>query len=88
VSAIPSHSTASAGGAALALGTSDPAQKGRLIEIRDNLTACIAEAEREGWLGETEGLKISLAGANDKLAQLDRRSPATTVDLGMPSRQR
>jgi hypothetical protein len=55
----------------------------------DNLIDRIAEADREGWLGEVEGLNISLAGANDKLAQLDRRSPTTTtVDLGMPSRQR
>ena len=52
----------------------DPAQRARIAEIRDNLTARIAEAEREGWLGEVEGLKISLAGAEDKLAQIDRRS--------------
>ncbi len=52
----------------------DPAQRHRIAEIRDNLTARIAEAEREGWLGEIEGLKISLAGASDKLAQIDRRS--------------
>jgi hypothetical protein len=46
----------------------------------------IAEAEREGWLGEIEGLKISLAGANEKLAQIDRRSqPATFVPLGIPT---
>ena len=63
----------------------DPAQRHRLAEIRDNLIARIAEAEREGWLGEVEGLKISLAGANDKLAQIDRRSqPTAAVDLGMP----
>ncbi|MEU9213957.1 hypothetical protein AB0D27_40215 [Streptomyces sp. NPDC048415] len=47
----------------------------------------IAEAEREGWLGEVEGLHGSLAGAQDKLAQLDaeeaRRS--TAVSLGMPT---
>jgi hypothetical protein len=36
--------------------------------------ARIAEAEREGWLGEIEGLKVSLAGAADKLAQIDRRT--------------
>jgi hypothetical protein len=65
----------------------DPAQRTRIVEIRDNLIDRIAEADREGWLGEVEGLNISLAGANDKLAQLDRRSP-TTLDLGMPSRQR
>ena len=51
----------------------DPAQRHRLTEIRDNLTARIAEAEREGWLGEVEGLQVSLAGADDKLAQIDRR---------------
>ena len=62
----------------------DPAQKERLTEIRDNLTARIAEAEREGWLGEMEGLKISLAGADDKLTQITRRAIAT-ADLGIPS---
>jgi hypothetical protein len=63
----------------------DPAQRPRIIEIRDNLIARITEAEREGWLGEAEGLAISLAGANDKLAQIDRRSPSAAVDLAMPS---
>ena len=39
--------------------------------------------EREGWPGEAEGLKISLAGAEDKLAQVGRRSSSAT-DLGIP----
>lgn len=65
----------------------DPAQRPRLEEIRDNLTDRIAEAEREGWLGEAEGLKISLAGAEDKLAQMNRRSPPTS-NLGMPTLSR
>jgi hypothetical protein len=52
----------------------DPAQRVRLVEIRDNLMARIAEAQREGWSGEVEGLSISLAGAQDKLDQIDRRS--------------
>jgi hypothetical protein len=52
----------------------DPAQRHRIAEIRDNLTARIIEAEREGWLGEIEGLKIGLAGAGDKLAQIGRRT--------------
>jgi hypothetical protein len=48
-------------------------------------TARIAEAEREGWLGEVEGLKISLAGAEDKLAQIGRRLQAGDPgSLGMP----
>jgi len=62
----------------------DPAQRQRIAEIRANLIARIAEAEREGWLGEIEGLQISLAGANDKLAQIDRRPPGP-VDLGIPA---
>ena len=63
----------------------DPAQRHRIAGIRGNLTARIAEAEREGWPGEIEGLKISLAGADDKLAQIDRRSQApAAVTLGMP----
>lgn len=64
----------------------DPDQRPRLVMIRDNLTARIAEAEREGWLGEVEGLQISLAGADDKLAQIDRRPhPSTNADLGLPT---
>jgi integrase len=63
----------------------DPAQRARIAEIRDNLTARIAEAEREGWAGEAEGLKISLAGAEDKLAQIDRRSRNHPVALGLPA---
>jgi hypothetical protein len=62
----------------------DLAQRTRITEIRDNLIARIAEAEQQGWLGETEGLKISLAGAEDKLAQIDRH-PHRTTDLGMPA---
>ena len=53
----------------------DPDQRSRLADIRDNLTARIAEAEREGWLGEAEGLRVSLAAARDKLAQLDEADP-------------
>jgi hypothetical protein len=51
----------------------DPEQAPRLTEIRDNLTARIDEAEREGWLGEIDGLEISLAGANKKLSQMEHR---------------
>ncbi|MER7338580.1 hypothetical protein ABT403_12070 [Streptomyces sp. NPDC000075] len=65
----------------------DPAQRERLVEIRDNLIARIAEAEREGWLGEGDGLQVSLAGAQDKLTRLDTEATrrTTTVSLGMPT---
>jgi len=67
----------------------DPEQRPRLIQIRDNLIDRIAEAEREGWYGEVEGLHVSLAGANDKINQIDQRSahPAP-VNLGLPSSSR
>ncbi|WP_243983196.1 site-specific integrase [Streptomyces sp. NEAU-YJ-81] len=64
----------------------DPSQRARLAEIRDNLIARIAEAETEGWLGEVEGLQVSLAGAEEKLRQLDRgHGQHTAVDLGIPT---
>lgn len=64
----------------------DPAQRFRLVEIRDNLHARIAEAEREGWLGEIEGLQVSLAGADDKIRQLDQHpTNPTIVGLGIPT---
>jgi hypothetical protein len=64
-----------------------PAQRSRLEEIRDNPQVRIAEAVREGWLGEVEGLQVSLAGAQDKLDQIDAtvRRNATATQLGMPS---
>jgi hypothetical protein len=63
----------------------DPAQRARIAEIRGNLTARTTEAERQGWPGEAEGLKTSLAGAEDKLAQIDRRTRPAAVNPGMPA---
>jgi hypothetical protein len=63
----------------------DPAQRFRLLEIRDNLEARIIEAKREGWLGEVEGLQVSLTGAKDKIAQIDAMLQRETTALGMPS---
>ena len=63
-----------------------PAQRALVTEIHDNLLARIAKAEREGWVGEVEGLKISLAGAHQKLRQLDEMDRrVTTVDLSVPA---
>jgi len=55
------------------------AQRPRLEEIRVNLAARNAEAKREGWKGETEGLKVSLATADAKLAQLELSPSAAQV---------
>jgi hypothetical protein len=62
--------------------------KSRLTEIHDNLLARIEEAHREGWAGEAEGLKVSLAAARQKLAQMSEISAHhrdTAVHLGMPA---
>lgn len=44
-------------------------------------------AEREGWVGDVEGLETSLAATEEKLAQFDAKAArrSTAVDLGMPS---
>ncbi|MFE3684057.1 hypothetical protein ACFXPM_12550 [Streptomyces sp. NPDC059095] len=58
----------------------------RLADIRDNLIARIADAERECWLGEVEGLQVSLVGAEEMLRLLERhRGQPTEVDLGIPT---
>jgi hypothetical protein len=65
----------------------DPAQRGRLEQIRASLADRIAEAQREGWTGEAEGLKISLQAAGSKLAQMQEiATRRASVDLGMPGR--
>jgi Phage integrase family len=65
----------------------DPDARPRLVQIRDNLITRIAEAESHRWLGEAEGLKVSLAGARAKLAQMDQISARRdhTVQLGIPT---
>jgi hypothetical protein len=65
----------------------DPTARPRLVQIRDNLITRIAEAESHRWLGEAEGLKVSLAGASAKLAQMDQITAHRdhTVQLGIPT---
>lgn len=64
----------------------DPEAKPRLVKIRDNLIERIKEAKSHRWLGEAEGLKVSLAGANAKLAEMDQiTARRTTTQLGMPT---
>ncbi len=62
-----------------------PEQINRLEEIRDNLHARITEAEREGWTGEAEGLKVSHAAATSKIAHADATTArrAEHVHLGI-----
>lgn len=64
----------------------DPEARPRLVQIRDNRIERIKEAESHRWLGEAEGLKVSLADARAKLAEMDQITERrTTTQLGMPS---
>jgi hypothetical protein len=62
----------------------DPAQRPRLIEVRDNLIARVAEARQEGWLGEVDGLQISLDGARQKMDQIEQMT-ARSTDAHLPN---
>jgi hypothetical protein len=59
----------------------EPWHKGpRRDSSADGITECLR-------LGEVEGLKVSLAGAEDKLAQIDTtlRRRTSTIQLGTPT---
>lgn len=63
-----------------------PQRSAPLIEIIANLKDRIEEAKINGWLGEVEGLKVSLDAAARKVVSLDRmpdRQPGP-VNLGVP----
>lgn len=63
----------------------DPDALPRLLDIRKNLRTRIDEAYDRGWLGEVEGLRVSLVAAEEKIERLERlkRNVAST-NLGMP----
>lgn len=66
----------------------DRQQQHRLAEIIDNLKDRIEEASRHGWLGEVQGLQISLDAARAKMVDAQRtRHPDTAgpVLLGLPT---
>ncbi|MGX4731434.1 hypothetical protein [Kitasatospora griseola] len=65
----------------------DPGEGRRLIEIRDNPIDRIAEAQREGWLGDVKGMETSPEGAKDKLAQMDEQTAKAkqSIHLGIPA---
>jgi integrase len=65
----------------------DPTARPRLVQIIANLKDRITEARMNGWLGEVQGLQVSLDAAAAKLAALDRirdRPNPGTVSLGIP----
>jgi hypothetical protein len=58
-----------------------------LVEIIDNLKNRIQEARLNGWVGEIQGLQVSLDAAAKKVVSLDRmraREDSRSVNFGMP----
>jgi hypothetical protein len=68
----------------------DPTQGVRLAEIITNVHERIREATERGWLGEVEGLQVSLTAARQKLQQMRkiRTAEKAVVSLDPPQRRR
>ena len=64
----------------------DPAQVPRLTEIIENLTARLTEAHEHGWLGEVDGLEVSLSAAGEKLVAMRRMSDHNPVPVQLVPR--
>jgi hypothetical protein len=63
----------------------NPRMLPRLDEIEDDLLARRGRAEREGWLGEVEGIDLTLTFLRQKRDQTQRLARIAPVELGLPS---
>lgn len=66
----------------------NPAMLPRLDELETDLITRRARAESEGWLGELEGLDLTLTSLRDKRVEARRLAPLSSTDLGMPVTRR
>lgn len=62
----------------------NPRMSPRLDEIEVDLLARRARAEAEGWLGEIEGIDLTLSFLRQKRDQTRRLARAAPVDPGIP----
>jgi hypothetical protein len=58
---------------------------GRLEEINTDLIARRELAQTKGWLGELEGIDLTLRFLQDKRADAQRLARLGPTDLGMPA---
>jgi integrase len=65
----------------------DPKMLGRLEEIETDLLARRAHAEAEGWLGELEGIDLTLTFLGSKREEAIRISSRGPIALGLPTRR-
>jgi hypothetical protein len=63
----------------------NPKMLPRLDEIEDDLLARRARAERENWLGEVEGIDLTLTFLRQNREETKRLARIAPVELGMPS---
>jgi len=57
----------------------------RLDEIEENLLARRDRAEHEAWLGEVEGIDLTLTFLRQKRDETRRLTRIAPVDLGIPA---
>ncbi|MFJ9884340.1 recombinase [Streptomyces sp. NPDC091287] len=62
----------------------NPKMLPRLDEIETDLLARRARAEQEGWLGEIEGIDLTLTFLRQKHEESRRLARIAPVDLGIP----
>jgi hypothetical protein len=63
----------------------DPTMLARLDELETDLLARRERAQAEGWLGELEGLDLTLRFLADKRREAQRFARSPAAPLGMPS---
>ncbi|MGW1554141.1 tyrosine-type recombinase/integrase [Streptomyces sp. NPDC002346] len=66
----------------------NPKMLARLTELEADLLQRRAQAEAEGWIGEIEGLDLTLTFLRAKRDETRRRARRPAVDLGIPARRR
>ena len=62
----------------------DPKMIVRLDEIEEDLLSRRRRAQLEGWLGEIEGIELTLKFLAGKRAEAQRTQRAAMTDIGMP----
>ncbi|HEX2805266.1 MAG TPA: site-specific integrase [Kineosporiaceae bacterium] len=67
--------------------TINPKMVARLDEIEDDLQTRRSRAAHEGWLGEVEGLDLTLTFLRQKRQQTRRLTRAAPIELGLPGVQ-
>lgn len=65
----------------------NPKMLGRLEELEADLLARLQQAEEENWLGEVEGINLTLTFLRGKREETQRRAQRPTVELGIPARR-